>query len=86
MWLLGVHQIAKCRHSMVKEKDYTRQRLGVKRKAAARNRKAICSKAHSDRKKEGTIKYVHEKLWLTKWTLKAQYIWEKILQWLDLLQ
>lgn len=71
---------------MVKEKDYTRQRLRVKRKAAARNGKATYSKAHSDREKEGTIKYMHEKLWLTKWTLKAQYIWEKILQWLDLLQ
>lgn len=71
---------------MVKEKDYTRQRVRVKRKAVARNGKAIYNKTYRDRKKEGTTKYVHEKLWLVKWTLKAQYVWKKILQWLELLQ
>lgn len=70
-WPLGVCQIAKWCHSIVKEKDYTSQRLRVKRKAAGRNEKAVYNKAHRDGKKERTSKYVNEKLWLKRMDMES---------------
>lgn len=63
-WLLGVRQIARWCHSTVKEKGLHQPKAQGQKEA--RNEKAAYNKAHRDGKKEGTSRYVNEKLWLVR--------------------